>query len=87
MSEPQWHFKAVSPHIEVEEYVFTEKRLNTLTHLVRWAHSRYMIKNGLRIVTPTPATHFFDKKGRVLSIKRVENPILKVTITPINRAG
>lgn len=85
---PLWHFVAVSPHIEVEERVFTEQRLMILTKMVRWAHAKYINKNQLRGWDRIPNT------GRFAHMRynnwyprgaRLKDPILTVTITPINR--
>lgn len=76
----RWHFKAVSNHIEIEEYVHTEARLLRLAKLVKWAQDRYMDRNGLVKDSLMEAFIRCDHS----KVERVKDPILTVTITPLN---
>ena len=77
----QWKFEAKSPFMEIEENVFVESRLNTLTKMAKAEHDRHVEKLNPKPNYNTDRRGYWKWKSK---LKRFEHK-LTVWITPINR--
>ncbi len=77
----QWKFEAKSPFMEIEENVFVESRLNTLTKMAKAEHNRQLEKRNPKPNYNTDRRGYWKWKSELKNFKHK----LTVWITPINR--